>query len=496
MARIAIGGFQHETNTFASNRATFDDFALPDAWPPLCRGADLINAVAGINIPIAGFIDQATADGHDLVPLLWCSAAPSGPVSDDAFERIVGMLLEDLAKIGPIDALYMDLHGAMVSESFDDGEAEVLARIRKQLGPDLPIVISLDLHANISQSLVDLTSSLVAYRTYPHVDMADTGARAARIVSRLIGPSGEIFRYFRQLPFLIPLPWQSSLAEPARSIYRYLRDLEKSAPETLLVLSFATGFPLADVADCGPTVTGFGEDREAVDAAVEALYRFTLDRQADFTGRLYRPDEAVATAMTLAHDTGETVIIADCQDNPGAGGSSDTTGMLRALIEGNARRAVVGLIFDPAAASAAHAAGIGAEIDLALGAGSAYQGEQPFTARFRVDHLGDGNIEATGPFYKGSHMKLGPMALLKVIGEADVSVIVSSVRQQAADQAMFRHLGVEPAEQSILCLKSSVHFRADFDAVSRHILIAAAPGPAMANPAALVFRKLRPGLLL
>ena len=493
MARIAIGGFQHETNTFASNRANVEDFLRPDAWPSLSRGDNLIDTFRGINIPIAGFIKQALADGHDLAPLLWCSASPSGPLTDDAFETITGMFLDDIKAIGPVDALYLDLHGAMVSESFDDGETELLNRIRRQVGPDLPIVISLDLHANISQAMVNLVSALVCYRTYPHVDMADTGARAARMTGRLLGHSGPVARHFRQLPFLIPLPWQSSLADPTRAIYRYLRDLEKEQADTILALSFAPGFPLADVADCGPSIIGYGMDQEIIDSAVNDLCRFIAEREADFAGRLYDPDDAVTTALSLNASTGETVIIADTQDNPGAGASSDTTGMLRALIRGNAQRAVIGLIYDPAAAAAAHASGTGAEIELNLGAGSAYGGERPFLARFLVEHLGDGNIEATGPFYKGSHMKLGPMALLKVIGKADVRVVVSSVRQQAADQAMFRHLNLEPAEQSILCLKSSVHFRADFDALTPHILVAAAPGPAIASPAALPYRKLRSG---
>lgn len=494
MARIAIGGFQHETNTFASNRANTDDFIKPDAWPPLTRGNDLIDTVTGINIPIAGFIKQAHALGHDLAPLLWCSASPSGPVTDDAFETIAGMILDDIKAVGPVDALFLDLHGAMVSENFDDGEAELLTRIRKQVGPDLPIIVSLDLHANISQTLVDLASALVIYRTYPHVDMSETGARAARMLGRILENPGSVARHFRQLPFLIPLPWQCSLAEPTRSIYRHLEDLEKDHADTILALSFAPGFPLADIADCGPSVIGYGMDQETIDIAVNDLTRFIAEREAAFAGRLYEPDDAVTEALSLNKSTGESVIIADTQDNPGAGASSDTTGMLRALVQGNAQRAVVGLLYDPTAAATAHSAGIGAEIDLALGAGSAYEGEQPFTARFLVEQLGDGNIEATGPYYKGSHMKLGPMALLKVMGEADVRVAVSSVRQQAADQAMFRHLNLEPADQSILCLKSSVHFRADFDSLTPHILVATAPGPAIANPAALSYRKLRAGL--
>ena len=188
MSRIAIGGVQHETNTFAATRATFDDFVHADAWPGLCRGAALIEAVKGINLPIAGFIDQARADGHTLKPLVWCSAQPSGPVTRDAFERIAFILLEDLAAALPVDAVYLDLHGAMVAEHLDDADGELLARVRERVGAAVPVVASLDLHANVSQAMLEQASALVAYRNYPHTDMAQTGARAAQLVPKAHRP--------------------------------------------------------------------------------------------------------------------------------------------------------------------------------------------------------------------------------------------------------------------------------------------------------------------
>src|SRR5262245_2508833 len=187
MSRIAIGGVQHETNTFASTRATFEDFVQADAWPGLCRGAALIEAVKGINLPIAGFIEQARDDCHTLKPLVWCSAQPSGPVTRDAFERIAFILLEDLAASLPVDAVYLDLHGAMVAEHLDDADGELLARVRECVGKMVPVVASLDLHANVSRTMVDQASALVAYRNYPHTDMAESGARAAALIAGLVG---------------------------------------------------------------------------------------------------------------------------------------------------------------------------------------------------------------------------------------------------------------------------------------------------------------------
>ena len=177
--RIAVGGFQHETNTFAPEQATFERFERADGWPGLARGNALFDTVDGVHIPITGAIDGLRADGHDLVPLLWCSAVPCAQVTEDAFERIAAMIVEDLRAAMPVDGLYLDLHGAMVCTHVEDGEGELLRRIRDAVGPALPIAVSLDLHANVTEEMVALADLIEIYRTYPHVDMGETGKRAA-----------------------------------------------------------------------------------------------------------------------------------------------------------------------------------------------------------------------------------------------------------------------------------------------------------------------------
>jgi microcystin degradation protein MlrC len=184
-------------------------------------------------------------------------------------------------------------------------------------------------------------------------------------------------------------------------------------------------------------------------------------------------------------------VLADTQDNPGAGGNADTTSLLKALVAGRAARVLAGVYCDPQAAARAHDAGVGARIDLELGGRSGPPGETPFAARFDVVALGDGRFVGTGPFYRGGRFDLGPMALLRV---DDVHVAVASRKQQAADQAMFRHLGADPADFAVLALKSSVHFRADFGAIASRIVVVEAPGPNVADPARLPFTRLRPGM--
>ena len=487
--RIAIAGFQHETNTFGPMRAHYEDFQKHDAWPGLTRGPALLDSFRGLNVPIAGFMQAARAAGHELAPLLWGSAEPSSFVTRDAFERIAGMLCEDLAALAPWDAVYLDLHGAMVAEHFEDAEGELLRRVREVTGPALPVVASLDLHANVTPAMVEHASALAIYRTYPHVDMEDTGARAYRLLERLLG-GARFARACRQAPYLTPLSAQCTREEPNRSLYRYVESLD--APD--LSVDYACGFPPADIRDCGASVVAFGPDAARVDAAADALFACLLEAEARFDNPLLPPQEAVRVAMR--HEA-TPVVIADVQDNPGAGATSDTTGMLEALVQGGARGAVLALLHDPEVAAQAHRAGKGNTFAAALGGKLGTSGVAPFRGRFRVAALGDGRFTCTGEMYRGTRTELGPTALLEVAGaDCSVKVVVGSERFQCLDQALFRHVGVEPAEERILVVKSTIHFRADFDPIAARTLLAAAPGAHPCTLRGLDYRNLRPGVRL
>jgi microcystin degradation protein MlrC len=488
MARIAFGGFQHETNTFAPSPATFADFERAGGWPGLTRGEALFAAVAGVNIPIAGFIEEARQLGHELLPLSWAQATPSAQVTDDAFERITGQILEDLAGIKDLDGLYLDLHGAMVTESHDDGEGEILRRVRDLLGPDLPVVASLDLHTNVTPGMVELADGLVIFRTYPHVDMAATGARAARHLDALLSGTAGQAKAFRQLPFLIPVTSGCTLHDPAKAVYDRLPELEAGP---LTTLSFACGFPPADIWHCGASAVAYGRDQPAVQAAVDELVDLACAREAEFGANIWPASEGVGRAIEIARRSTRPVILADTQDNPGGGANSDTVGLLEELLTQGAEDVALAILYDPEAALKAHEAGEGARVALALGAKSGLPGHRPLEATFRVERLGDGNFIGTGPFYGGARMRLGPMALLVLDG---VKIVVGSHKLQAADQAIFRHLGVEPARQKFLALKSSVHFRADFQPIAEDILVVASPGPNPVDYDAIIYERLRPGL--
>ncbi|WFU19631.1 M81 family metallopeptidase [Bradyrhizobium sp. CB3481] len=488
MTRIAVGGFLHETNTFAPTKATYQDFVHGGGWPAMAHGAGVLKVMRKINVGLAGFVESAEANGWELVPTVSAAASPCAHVTRDAFERIMKEMTSGIANAGPIDAVYLDLHGAMVTEHYDDGEGEILARVRKVIGPDLPLVASLDLHANVSPEMIAHADALIAYRTYPHVDMADTGRACARHLALLLKSKMRLAKAFRQLPFLIPISWQCTNDQPTKGIYEKLAALENDDVPTL---SFAPGFPAADFAHCGPSVFAYGKTQADADAAADKIAALVESHEDDFDGRIYSPDDGVRLAMELAKTAKKPIIIADTQDNPGAGGDSDTTGMLRALVRNKASGAALGVIYDPTSAKSAHAAGVGATVTLSLGGKSGIPGDAPYHETFVVEKLSDGQFVAPGPYYGGRDMDMGPSACLRI---GDIRVVVGSYKAQLADQAMYRYVGIEPTEQKILVNKSSVHFRADFEPIAETLLICAAPGAMPADTATLPWTRLRPGI--
>ncbi len=498
MARIAVGGFQHETNTFAPQRATWDDFLRADAWPGFVRGPELIAAVEGFNIPIAGAVKALQGLGHDPVPLCWCSAPPSSYVERDAYEKVAGWIVEDLRSQGPFDAVYLDLHGAMVAEHVEDGEGELLRRVRAVVGEAVPVVASLDFHTNMTPEMVRHASAMVGYRTYPHIDMAATGARAAELLDRLLKDRRPLYKAYRQIHFLIPLVWQCTLNEPTRGVFDLIGEIEAggaSHNQGIVSITHTPGFPPADIAQCGPALVVYGHDREAAELAADRIAAAIRAREPEFAGRLYTPDEAVAEALRIAAGATRPVVLADIQDNPGAGGTSDTVGLLRALIAHKAAGAAIGMIVDPGAAEAAAAAGAGAMLGRGIGAAIGYAGETPVAADWRIVRVESGDFVGSGPMYGGAKFHIGPMALLR--DEASgVLAVLASKRIQAVDQEMFRHVGVEPAETPILALKSTVHFRAHFQPIAEAVLVVQSPGAHVTDPAELPYRHLRRGVRL
>ena len=483
--KILIAGFQHETNTFAPSVADWDDFVEGGGMPGMVEGDALLD-FKGINLPLGGFLDELEGEEHEYLPIIWASASPSGPVTKDAFERIVGKITDVLKQQTP-DAVYLDIHGAMVVEHVDDGEAELLSRVRNLVGDHVPIIGSLDLHANVSSRMLEQADALVAYRTYPHVDMAETGSRAAKLLKLRMEEKKRRFCAFKRIPFLIPINAQCTDLEPSLGAYALLEKLEA---EDDLRLSFTPGFPASDFSDCGALVWAYGTDRQRTLEAVEKLAEHVEAKESDWWVDLHDPDQAVLEAIRISESTTKPVVIADSQDNPGAGGNSNTTGMLRALLRHDASEAAIGMIYDPESALAAQRSGEGSSLKLALGGEPALE-DQPLEDTYLVEKVSDGVMTVKGPMMKGAVIELGPTVCLRKNG---VRIVVGSRKAQMLDREMYRIAGVEPESMRILVNKSSVHFRADFTHIAEKILVAQAPGPMPADPSTLPWKNLSHGI--
>ena len=406
----------------------------------------------------------------------------------DAFERIMDQLLQKLEKMGPFDGIFLDLHGAMVLEGYQDGETEILRRIRKLAG-DVPITASLDLHGNITPESFELADALVGCRTYPHEDFYETGERCAGLMNDCF-QGKTLYKAFRQIPFLPMLSTTSTYVDPARSVYAAIAEVEKDP--SVLCATVMEGFPPADADFCGPTVFVYAENAESAEKAANHLEAVFLAHESGFRSDLPGPQEAVARAVKLSAETDKPIILADGLDNPGGGSTSDTPWLLEALLNQDVPESALGLMYDPTAAQQAFKAGEGTSLELDLG-GKLMEGQKPVHALFEVVKLYEGEFAGTGPLLNGMPMDLGKIAHLK---KGKVHVVVVSERMQAADQSFFRIVGIEPSEMKILVLKSSNHFRADFQPISSEIIYVEAPAAMIEDPAKVGYRNLRPGMRL
>ena len=468
MPRIAIAGFQHETNVFGATPADMH----------------------------AGFARAASAARDvDLCPVLWCSAEPSAEVTDAAYAAITEELLSGIAAAGQIDGIYLDLHGAMVTDSLEDGEGELLARLRDQVGPDMPVVASLDMHANITPEMVLHTDALTVFRTYPHLDMAETGARAFAALRFLID-GGTLCKAMRHLPYIVPLHAQHTGSPPCDAIYA---DIAAAGTTATLWADLGIGFPLSDIHHTGPCLVGYGADEAELQQMFDRVFMQICAAEELFETRLWQPEQAVQHA--LDHIAGRPpesmrrVILADVQDNAGAGAPSDNTDILAALAAADAGPALIGMLDDPAAAQKAHQTGIGGVFRTALGAGTGLP-STPFSAEFEVIGLSDGIFDFTGEMYAGCTANTGPTAWLRLAGGRQIDIVVSSIRCQALDQAVFRHLGIQLEDYHLLSVKSTVHYVADFADLASLRLPVATSSLAVCDLHQIAFRRLRSGVRL
>ena len=461
--RVLIAGFKHETNTFSKLPTTLESYKSRGLY----RGEEMRGAFTGTNTEIAGFLDACERHGWEPVLAIAGDATPSGRVTRQAFDEVSGHILKTVEEHGPLAAVLLQLHGAMVAEHHDDGESALLTLIRDKVGPDVPVGVTHDLHANVTDKTGALSSVLVSYRTYPHVDQFETARRCADLVARAI--SGEIKPKVTVLrgPQLDGVDHGRTTAPgPMLEILQLADRLTEE--HGLLSASVNAGFPWADVDYVGPTVIVVAdEDNPGAKTAAESLREELWRTREVLTIKPITAEEALSEGRKKGK-AGKPFVIADFADNPGGGGYGDSTGLLRAMIEGGVENAAFSALYDPENVEACAAAGVGAEIALDLGGKVDPALGKPVHAKGTVAGLYDGAFKLEGPMATGVAINIGPAAVFKAGG---LEIVLASRRAQNYDRQFFRAFGIEPADRAILAVKSAQHFRADYAPIACEIAV-------------------------
>ncbi len=478
--RFFVAMFSHETNTFSTIPTDQRQFEARD----LRYGGEILEAYRGTGTCLGGTIDAAAARGVTLVPSLAAAASPAGRVTADFYRRTTQRLLEDLKSAGPLDGILLDLHGAMVPESTEDGEGDLLRAVREAVGPSVPVAVTLDFHANVTADMVRHATLLHGYKTYPHVDM---DARGREATERLLDVAAGRIRptvAWRQPPLLPPIAGQLTARGPMRRLYDMAAEMEKDS--TVVSISVFAGFPLADIKDAGLSIyVATDGDQRLADELADRLAATAWEHRREFLHTAVPVGEAVARA--LAAD-GRPVILADIADNTGGGAGGDTTEILRELLRVGARQTTVACLWDAEAVQACVKAGVGATVTVRVGGKVDPSHGAPIEVTGRVRTLSDGRFVHKGPMFRGLEGRLGPTAVLDV---NDLKIILISLRWQTLDPEMLRFVGIDPAAEKILVVKSSVHYRAAFEPLAHTIIEVDAPGLSSSNLGRFTFKHVR-----
>ena len=476
--RIAVGGIQHESNTFSSVRTDRAAFRV--------EVGDRLVAVWGpAHHEVGGFLAGAARYGFEAAPTLMADATPSGPVTAAARDDLVADLLARLRAAGPVDGLLLALHGALVAEDEPEGDAGILRRLRTALGPDLPIVVTHDFHANIAPELVEDATALVIYRTNPHTDQRERGLQAAELMSRIVGGAVRPTMARAQPPMLFTNLRQRTATEPLAGIQAAARALEERPG--VLAASTAAGYQYADVQYAGPCAVVITDNDAALAQrlADDLADRFWAARDQL---ALDLPDPDTAVRQALDEGPWPTVIV-ETGDNIGGGSPGDSTFLLAALLRQRAGHAVV-TIYDPAAARAGADAGIGGQVELAVGGKTDRLHGAPVPIRGRVHSLHDGRFEETEVRHGGKRFfDQGLTAVVEVDGP--ILVVLNSRPTPPVSLHQLISLGIVPERQRILVVKSGSSHRPAYEPVARRTIEADTPGITAADPRHFTYQRVR-----
>lgn len=478
--RAVVAMMEHETNTFSPVPTPLSRFGSPEV--PV--GPEVYRRFKGTGTGIGAFLDIADAEGMEITTPIAGNAAPSGYVQESAYNTMCDAICEAIA--AGCDVCFLDLHGAMVVETTQDGEGTLLKRIR-EMAPDLPIAISLDLHANMTNEIVDNCDVLVGYKTYPHIDMYEAGEHAGRIMVRALKGEVKPVMAWGQRPILAQTLRMGHQDHPMKPMLAMAREAEAGG---LLAASVFGGFPLADIHNAGLSVVTVSDGNRA--EAQEQAERILVEAWKEKEEWIFHSeplDETVAKAKAM---TQGPIILLDHADNSASGGTQDTTAVLKEVLDQGLEDVAMFGICDPEVVDAMEKAGVGAEITVDLG-GKVDMPEigksgEPLRVTGKVRSLTDGDFVVTVPMGRGTTMSMGKSGVLEI---GNVQVVVISQHTEPYDLGCFRSVGIEPTNKRYLILKSRIHFRAGFQAIATAEIPCNGVGVTSSDNSLFTFSKVR-----
>jgi microcystin degradation protein MlrC len=513
--KIAILGFSLETNGFSppSTRADFEQSYL-------MRGAaleaDIRSEHPRANGTLPGFVREMNATGDwTMAPLVVAATSPGGPAEQSFFDDFLSEVKAGLEAALPVDGVYISEHGAAASTGDVDPDGTLFELVRTIVGPDVPVVATLDLHANVSRRMVDTTDVLISYLTNPHVDQRERGTEAARAMRELL--SGvRTAKALVRIPLMPPsVTLLTGVGESEDEIIsgrlqrpygELIREGQRhvgtagGGPSTVLNVSISAGFFLTDSPKAGMTVvvTTRG-DQAAANRLAGSLAQRAWDQRERFAPKLVPMEEAIGRVLQACNDPAAAPIcLADVADNPGGGGRGNTTDLLRALLEAGAQNVALAAFNDAALAAEAHRLGVGARFTARFNRDESHPMSAKIAAAAEVMALSDGRLVGRRGSAEGRQITLGPTARLRLYGlegsdaRASLDIVVISIRQQCTDPGIPEHVGIDLAKLRAFVVKSRGHFRAGFSEFydDAHILDVDAPGLSTPVLARLPYRNL------
>jgi microcystin degradation protein MlrC len=482
--KFVIAQMQHETNTFSPVPTPWAAFG--DKGPLL--GREAVEAIEGTGVPMAAFLDLARKEGAEIVTPVAAWAHPSGPVDGEAYDRICGLVC-DAVRQG-CDAVLLDLHGAMVVEGrTDDGEGTLLERIRA-VAPGIPIAVSLDLHANLTDRMVRNCNVIAGYKTYPHVDQYEAGQRAGDILLRHL--KGEItpVMAWGNRPLLAHTLKQNTAEGAMRDFVEAARAAERAG---VLAATALGGFQLADIHDAGISAVVVADgDRAAAQAACDAILDTAWRRKEDFIYRGRPLEEALAEAKRLGEQSDGPVLLLDHADNCASGATQDCMHVLDAALRFGLSGIAVGPVRDPEAVARMVEAGIGNRVSLPIGGkmdmpAIGRKGE-PMLLTGIVRNITDGEYTITGPQFTGIRCHMGTTAVLDT---GPARIVVTERNQEPWDRGVFESVGIRPERQRYLLLKSRMYYRPVFLPIARGAVLCDGVGVASSDWKQFAYRNIR-----